>query len=272
MPNSGGISSMVFDRRNGIYRSIFAALVGWLILVGNTQPVGNNTGGNSAAAQRNQDTAKNTNVAPGVSRIGDALEAQNAKSDPYEKERNEREILDLQAQEKSAYWAEAMFWATTAALILSLIGIGLVWTTFKETRKSNDIAQNHQRARVFPTAELTSTHPYSETKKVVLRCENIGLSPAYRVRCVALPVAEIPNMPPVIPTGGYERTIVVGAKDDLAEIADFQIDQYVVGMIQYDTIFSGPQQSYFCFGFAWSKQRKKWFAERRIPETWPTDT
>jgi hypothetical protein len=121
MPNSGGISSMVFDRRNGIYRSIFAALVGWLILVGNTQPVGNNTGGNSAAAQRNQDTAKNTNVAPGVSRIGDALEAQNAKSDPYEKERNEREILDLQAQEKSAYWAEAMFWATTAALILSLI-------------------------------------------------------------------------------------------------------------------------------------------------------
>jgi hypothetical protein len=138
MPNSGGISSMVFDRRNGIYRSIFAALVGWLILVGNTQPVGNNTGGNSAAAQRNQDTAKNTNVAPGVSRIGDALEAQNAKSDPYEKERNEREILDLQAQEKSAYWAEAMFWATTAALILSLIGIGLVWTTFKETRKSND--------------------------------------------------------------------------------------------------------------------------------------
>jgi hypothetical protein len=79
-------------------------------------------------------------------------------------------------------------------------------------------------------------------------------------------------MPPVNPTGGYERTIVVGAKDDLAEIADFQIDQYVVGMIQYDTIFSGPQQSYFCFGFAWSKQSKKWYAVNQTPETWPTDT
>jgi hypothetical protein len=263
---------MVFDRRNGIYRSIFAALVGWLILVGNTQPVGNNTGGNSAAAQRNQDTAKNTNVAPGVSRIGDALEAQNAKSDPYEKERNEREILDLQAQEKSAYWAEAMFWATTAALILSLIGIGLVWTTFKETRKSNDIAHDHQRARLLPSAQLTRTHYLSETKKVVLRCENIGLSPAYRVRGLASTMKDIPNRPPIKGIGGYEWTVKVHEKQDLVLFENFNNDHFLVGVIQYNTIFGGPKFSYFCFRFTRSSESGEWFAESRIPETWPTDT
>ena len=33
-----------------------------------------------------------------------------------------------------------MFWATLGALVLSVIGVGLVWTTFRETRKANEIA------------------------------------------------------------------------------------------------------------------------------------
>ena len=94
---------MVSDRSNGIYRGVVAALVGWLILVGNTQPIGNRTGSEATAAQSDQKAAQHSDIASGISRIGNQLEAQNAKADPYEKERNEREIRDLQAQENSAY-------------------------------------------------------------------------------------------------------------------------------------------------------------------------
>ena len=263
---------MVSDRSNGIYRSVIVAFIGWLILAGNTQPVSDNARGNAASAQGNESAAKDSNVASGISRIGSALEAQNAKTDPYEKERNEREIRDLDAQENSAYWAGAMFWATAVAVILSVIGVGLVYITFRATRKSNEIAHDHQRARLLPSAELTRVNHLSDNMQVVLRCENIGLSPAYRVRCFALPVGDIPKLPPNDAIEGHERTVKVGDKEDLVVIGNFEKDDYVIGFIQYDTIFSGPKFSYFCFGFNWSLQSRRWFATSQVPKTWPRDT
>jgi hypothetical protein len=138
---------MVFDRSNGIYRSVIIAIAG-LILLGANNPSKNSTG-NAPAAQGNQKAGHNENITAGVSRIGSALEAQKPKADSYEKERNEREIRDLQAQENSAYWAEAMFWATIAAIILSVIGIGLVWFTFRETRNAAKSAQISSEAYIW---------------------------------------------------------------------------------------------------------------------------
>jgi hypothetical protein len=135
----GGFSSMVFDRSNGIYRSVFVAIAG-LILAVYCQPISSNTRSQPTAEQGNKDATKDANIAASVSRIGNALEAKNAKTDPYEKDRNKREIRDLQAQEKSAYWAEWMFYATAVAVILSVLGIALVYITFRATRKANDIA------------------------------------------------------------------------------------------------------------------------------------
>ena len=261
---------MVSYRGNRVNWRIVAAVAA-LILTGANPPSPNSTG-KTTVEQANKRANQDKTVTPDISSINEALAAQHAKTDPYEKERNKREIRDLAAQEKSAYWAEYLFWATVAALVLSLIGIGLVWTTFRETKQSNDIARDHQRARLLPSAELMRTNHLSETMKVALRCENIGLSPAYRVRCFALPVKSVPEMPPTDASGGFERTMTVGATDDLVEVGNFESDYYVVGMIQYDTIFGGPKYSYFCFCFVWSRPSRKWFAVSQIPKTWPRDT
>lgn len=128
------------------YRGIILALAGLALLGAN--PVSYDARGNPATAQSDKRPDKKEDVASGISRIGEALEAQNAKTDPYEEDRNKREIRDLQAQENSAYWAQAMFWATVGALVLSFIGIGLVWITFRETKSSNKIAKAQTRAQL----------------------------------------------------------------------------------------------------------------------------
>jgi hypothetical protein len=161
------------------YRGIFIAVAGLALLGAN--PVSQNARGNAAAAQSDKSADKKKDVASGISRIGEALKAQNAKADPYEKQRNEREIRDLQAQENSAYWAEMMFWATVSALVLSFVGIGLVWTTFRETRKANDIAKNAQRPYLYidkiRPAELSKF-----TKHLVLDIKNFGATPATQIK------------------------------------------------------------------------------------------
>lgn len=184
---------MVSNRSNGIYRGIIAALAG-LILIGANNPSKNSTG-NATAAQGNQEAGHNENITAGISRISSALEAQKPKADPYEKDRNEREIRDLQAQENSAYWAQAMFWATFAAIILSVIGIGLVWFTFRETRKAAKSAQISAEAYIWnerawlefadlrkPTANIRTT-PIDAFPMVAIH--NSGKSVAKIVRVTA---------------------------------------------------------------------------------------
>jgi hypothetical protein len=158
---------MVSDSSNGIYRSVIAAIVGWMILVGNAQPISNRAGSDAPAAQSNQSTPNDAKVTAGINRIGNALEAQNTKIDPYEKEQNDREIRDLQAQEISAYWAGAMFWVNLGALILSAIGIGLVYITFDQARKATAVAQaNLDLYRKAEAGSLTPTVKWLDDGKL----------------------------------------------------------------------------------------------------------
>jgi hypothetical protein len=202
-----------------------------------------------------------------------SLEKIKCLNEAFEAKREyERNQTDLVAQRQSALWAYVMAAAAVIGMALSAVGVWLVKTTFDETRKSNDIAQDHQRARLLASAQLMPAHHLSETMKVVLSCENIGLSPAYRVRCFTLSVKNIPEMPPADAIEGFERTMTVGSTYDLVEVENFENDHHVVGMIQYDTIFGGPKYSYFCFCFVWSLRSRKWFAVSQIPKTWPRDT
>lgn len=57
------------------------------------------------------------------------------------KKENERKERDLIAQETTAGWTFIMSAAALSGVILSVVGIGLVWVTFHETRKMNIIAK-----------------------------------------------------------------------------------------------------------------------------------
>jgi hypothetical protein len=56
---------------------------------------------------------------------------------------------DLAAQRKSALWATIMGLAAVVGMILSVLGVWLVKTTFDETRKANEIAKTQARAAVL---------------------------------------------------------------------------------------------------------------------------
>lgn len=165
------------------YWSVILAFAG-LALAANAhaQPVGNDAGSNAAAAQSNQGPAKNANIAADVSRISSTPESQNANADPYEKERNEREIRDLQAQENSAYWAEWMFYATCVAVLLSVVGIILIYITFRAQRKGNDIAGETAALQLRPyvmfTDEGGEAEKFETGEKIQFGIQNFGQTPA----------------------------------------------------------------------------------------------
>lgn len=121
------------------YWCIILAIAG-LALAANAQPIGNSARSDAPAAQSNESAPKDSDIAVSLSRISSALEAQNAKADPYEEDRNKREIRDLQAQENSAHWAKWMFYATAVAVILSVIGVILIYITFRATRHAANAA------------------------------------------------------------------------------------------------------------------------------------
>ena len=53
----------------------------------------------------------------------------------------QRDEQDLVAQKTSALWTMIMGWAATFGMVLSAVGVYLVWTTFAETRRANEIAR-----------------------------------------------------------------------------------------------------------------------------------
>lgn len=64
---------------------------------------------------------------------------------------NSRDYADLVAQQRSALWAAVMGIAALIGMMLSAIGVWLVYTTFKETRRTAEIAQRN--LEVFQHAE-----------------------------------------------------------------------------------------------------------------------
>lgn len=61
---------------------------------------------------------------------------------------NERKEQDLVAQQTTAIWTFLMGVAAIVGVTLSALGVYLVWTTFNETRKANEISKSQARASI----------------------------------------------------------------------------------------------------------------------------
>jgi hypothetical protein len=82
-----------------------------------------------------------------------------AKEDKEESERKEeREYADLKAQQDMAAWAKCLFWATVASLILTCVGLYLIWRTLRYTRDAARAARESVREarRATRVAEITN--------------------------------------------------------------------------------------------------------------------
>jgi hypothetical protein len=67
-----------------------------------------------------------------IARVAGAIEAQ--KDDEEAKRKEAREISDVEAQEAMARWAENLFLTTLATIILTAVGVFLIWRTLIHTR------------------------------------------------------------------------------------------------------------------------------------------
>lgn len=104
---------------------------------------------------------------------------------------NQREYSDLVAQQTSSLWTAIMGMAALIGMILSAIGVALVWRTFRETKASNQIAQRAFDYQVRPWIKVNQSirQPiFSEANIFVtleVKCTNAGSSPANRVSILA---------------------------------------------------------------------------------------
>jgi len=105
---------------------------------------------------------------------------------------NRRDYADLVAQRSSALWAKIMGIAALIGMGLSLVGVALVWTTFRETRKANEISsattEAENRAWIKVSVELKPLHIFPDAiqmENVRVTIKNVGHSVARQICCWA---------------------------------------------------------------------------------------
>lgn len=118
---------------------------------------------------------------PGLNQVECVSQAYQ-KSSPERREYERRE-LDLVAQQKMALWTAVMGVAAMIGMALSAVGVWLVWTTFRETRRQAQIAQDNldalyesERATLHAIAGDVGTIGEREEQFVALEIKNKGRS------------------------------------------------------------------------------------------------
>jgi hypothetical protein len=159
------------------------ALAGVLLLasVVHAEAVGQNPGGHSSA-QQNHTNPKQADYEGALAAVQGALKSIAAALVAIENERPSAEEKDqgrrnLQAQENLAFWARLMFFVAVVEIVVTVIGVFVVWLTLNETRRNG---QAQVRAYLACSA---ATYLVEEPETFILRPEfkNTGQSPANSV-------------------------------------------------------------------------------------------
>jgi hypothetical protein len=100
---------------------------------------------------------------------------------------NRRNYADLVAQRSSALWAKIMGIAALIGMGLSAVGVALVWITFKETQKTNEITATVSRPILRAYVQMmsdpqTENEPLNLTWRVIVDTNNIGPTTARFVK------------------------------------------------------------------------------------------
>ena len=113
---------------------------------------GQNAGKRRSKDEGQKEKATPEQLAPALGKIEAAIRDSIAQQRAAQSQGPEdHEISDLKAQEGMAFWAKLMFWATVAAVILTVAGIILIWRTLHHTRRAADFARD-----MLGEAEITA--------------------------------------------------------------------------------------------------------------------
>lgn len=215
----------------------------------------------------------------------------------YRQKRNDnrREYADLVAQQRSALWTAIMGVAALIGMALSAIGVWLVYTTFRETQRSAQIAQDNLAA--FQHAErgfvhiidahlaevdvLSGMFPGGPLRRFYFHIENPGRTGVRitRIRTTHRPDAHwdwnwddpaIRVFGSIVPA--FCKEGVSGALAGDFEF-DFMTEQNVVfGMIEYETLGLAGCKSHFVFAINYDNRAKPAFVRMEALQETPADT
>lgn len=163
---------------------------------------------------------------------------------------------DLQAQLVTSVWTRHMGIAAIIGMAVGMFGVGLIFATFRATRKGVEAAQKTHEAFVAlerPRLKISAGDIFSEGRRliIVLRAENTGKAAGYVEQIGSTPAAT--NGPPENmafgPSGRGaavygQKTATVGTAES-AE--DYGSTRYVSGVVIYSSAFKPDHRSYFCF-------------------------
>lgn len=114
-----------------------------------------------------------------------SAERMECQADEYNAARErERSEYDLQAQLVTSAWTRAMGLAALIAMVVGIIGVGLVYTTFYETRRGAEYARQtlrayiaKERAILIPTRAKPASDKELGRNGYVIELNNAGLAP-----------------------------------------------------------------------------------------------
>jgi hypothetical protein len=261
-----------------------------LILTGQVQAqtARNDARGQSSTAHSSAKPKSDTPPAVPVSvqndihSIARALEAANQKQPSSEEKRDAGQ--NLRDQNRMAFWAGAMFWVGFAEMLITSLGVILVWRTLRATWAAKNEAKRAADAAHATVASMEDTakrqlRAYIGTSNGRSAAEtvgeghvfefevlfkNTGATPAQNVSHVMRINKVVPPLPPdcdysisvpgnhsvttVIPQQeiGLSNTIIVTNVEN-AEILLGALQLHVFGQASYDDIFGEPHTANFSF-------------------------
>lgn len=226
---------------------------------------------NDAAAKYARDTAyQEKKACRGVPAMQLVQCRADAKAEYNQKRAdNRREYDDLVAQQKSALWTGIMGVAALTGMVLSVVGIYLVYTTFRETKLANVIARQAAAsaasdARSSRNALIAADRaiivvdrakqdiPDGNWTEIAISISNQGKSNAYGFQ-IFYTLAPEPVFKAKTRFAHNDDRICADGKD---LVSRFKIRNpqkyptYIVGFLTYSTMGDANFKSYFCFRIA----------------------
>jgi hypothetical protein len=212
----------------------------------------------------------------------------NAKREQAEQARDKRrEYDDLVAQQKSALWTNIMGLAAITGMILSVMGVWLVYATFRETRRTaNEAARSadafiaNERGWLKYSVLLHRKREDQDVASFGLRAwvsgkANIEIS---HVHYAVLERPDFPNNIAWTKANPRVRTLVPDPGTRGYPIFSVEIpavECFFGGYITYETQFPGPRRAYFIFKLAdaTSLDGKAFYGHQAIEgHGWPDST